>query len=227
MINNSWHALKVSFANEVGVICKALGIDSHEVMRLFCQDDKLNLSPYYLRPGFAYGGSCLPKDLQALTTIAHDHHLETPVISHIERSNTAHKDRLVRTVLASGKRKVGILGFSFKPGTDDLRNSPIVEAAETLLGKGYDLKIYDKNVHLSNLAGTNKEYIDAHIPHLSELISGSLDDVLAHGEIVIVANKEDEFAGLSARCPHVQIVDLVRIDEEVHAHPGGYEGIAW
>lgn len=227
MINNSWHALKVAFANEVGTICKSLGIDSHEVMNLFCQDDKLNLSPYYLKPGFAYGGSCLPKDLQALNTISHDNHLETPVISAIERSNTAHKDRLVQRILSSKCRRVGILGFSFKPGTDDLRNSPIVEVAETLLGKGYDLKIYDKNVHLSNLAGTNKEYIDAHIPHLSELISGELEDVLSHGEIIIIANREAEFTGLSSRCPDALIIDLVRVEDALQTHPGGYDGIAW
>ncbi len=226
LVNNSWHALKVSFANEVGVLCKEIGVDSHELMDLFCQDSKLNLSPYYLRPGFAYGGSCLPKDLKALTTMSHDQYLDTPVLDAVHRSNTLHKQRLVDLVAAKGLRKVGILGLSFKPGTDDLRSSPIVEVAETLIGRGFTVRIYDRNVHLSKLVGANREYIDAHIPHLAELISNDLDTVLAESEIVIVANKEPEFQELGTRSNGKHIVDLVRVPG-LDSHGGGYDGIAW
>jgi GDP-mannose 6-dehydrogenase len=227
LVNNSWHALKVAFGNEIGVVCKSLGIDSHEVMDLFCLDTKLNLSPYYLKPGFAYGGSCLPKDLKALTTISHDHYLDTPVIDAIEPSNAHHKRRLIDLVAEKGFRRVGILGFSFKPGTDDLRNSPIVEAAEILLGRGYQIRIYDKNVHLSNLMGTNREYINAKIPHLAEMISDNLEAVIEDSEFLIVANKEEEFLDLPARYPDKFIIDLVHIAGTGGPHPGGYDGISW
>jgi len=227
LVNNSWHALKVSFANEIGVIAKSLGVDSHELMDLFCMDHKLNLSSYYLRPGFAYGGSCLPKDLQALTTISHDRYLETPVLDSVSASNERHVQRLVRMVEDADGKRVGILGLSFKAGTDDLRNSPIVRVAETLLGRGYDLSIYDHNVRISQLTGQNRAYVEQHIPHLSRLIQARLEDVIDHSEIVILANPEDEFRDLAAPCNGKTVIDLVRIWERSDRDRSGYEGIAW
>ncbi len=227
LVNNSFHALKVTFANEVGSICKQLGIDSHEVMDLFCRDTKLNLSSYYLKPGFAYGGSCLPKDLRALRLIAHDQYVNTPVINAIEPSNQSQKKRLVEMVTERGFRKIGILGFSFKPGTDDLRESPIVEVAEILLGKGYDLKVHDKNVHLSNLVGRNRQYINEKIPHLERVITDNLNEVIESSELIIVANKEREYADLPERYPEKDIIDLVRINCDFNKSSKNYRGICW
>lgn len=226
LINNSYHALKVTFANEIGKICKFEGIDSHEVMRLFCLDTKLNLSSYYFKPGFAYGGSCLPKDLKALSLIAHDHYLKVPVIDAIDRSNELHKELLVAMILDKGLKNIGLLGLSFKPGTDDLRNSPLVDVAEILLGKGYNLRIYDKNVHISNLTGTNKEYIDSKIPHLSDLITNDLDSVISQSDLLVISQKEDGFKELLHRNPAKVIIDLVRLTEEMN-YPGEYHGICW
>lgn len=227
LVNNSFHALKVTFANEVGSICKQMGIDSHEVMDLFCQDKKLNLSSYYLKPGFAYGGSCLPKDLRALRLIAHDKYVDTPVINAIEPSNQCHKQRLVDMIIDSGVKKVGILGFSFKPSTDDLRESPIVEVAEVLLGKGYDLKVHDKNVHLSNLIGRNREYVNEKIPHLEKIITDDLEEVIGNSELIIVANKEEQYADLPSRYPEKEIIDLVRIEGGFETSRGKYQGFCW
>jgi len=227
LVNNSFHALKVTFANEVGSICKQLGIDSHEVMDLFCQDTKLNLSSYYLKPGFAYGGSCLPKDMRALRLIAHDKYIDVPVINAIEPSNQCQKQRLVDMVMERGKKKVGILGFSFKPGTDDLRESPIVEVAEVLLGKGYDLKVHDKNVHLSNLIGRNRQYVNEKIPHLEKIITDDFDEVVGNSELIIVANKEKDYADLPERYPEKDIIDLVRIDCDFDKGNENYHGICW
>ncbi|MHC4170387.1 MAG: UDP binding domain-containing protein, partial [Planctomycetota bacterium] len=219
--------LKVTFANEVGSICKQLGIDSHEVMDLFCQDRKLNLSSYYLKPGFAYGGSCLPKDLRALRLIAHDKYVDTPVINAIEPSNKAQKQRLVDMILDKGIKKIGILGFSFKPGTDDLRESPIVEVAEVLLGKGCDLKVHDKNVHLSNLIGRNRQYVNEKIPHLENIITDDLDEVIDNSELIIVANKEEQYADLPSRYPEKDIIDLVRIEGGFETSREKYQGFCW
>ena len=223
-INNSFHALKVSFANEVGNICKKLDIDSHEVMKLFCMDDKLNLSSYYLKPGFAYGGSCLPKDLKALKTLAHDHYIDSQVINSIAESNENQKYVAMGLIENSGKRKIGVLGLSFKPGTDDLRFSPIVEVIERLIGKGYDVKVYDKNVNLSRLVGKNKSYIEEKLPHLSSILSTSLQDVTSWAEVIVISNKEKEFQDI---CPqnNQKIIDLVRIDSLKSS--ANYEGICW
>ncbi|MDR2546883.1 MAG: UDP-glucose/GDP-mannose dehydrogenase family protein [Lachnospiraceae bacterium] len=225
-VNNTFHALKVTFANEIGSICKALAIDSHKVMDIFCKDTQLNLSPYYLRPGFAYGGSCLPKDTKALRTLAHDHYLNLPVINAIEASNEGQKRRVLEIIEAKGKRKIAILGLSFKPGTDDLRSSPSVDLAENLLGKGYLLRIFDRNVRLSQLTGTNADFINEALPHLNEIISDDLDTVLDDSEIIVIANKEKEFATLKERYPKRIIIDLVRQFDEVD-YDGEYEGIAW
>jgi len=227
LVSNSFHALKVTFANEIGNICKQLEIDSSEVMKLFCEDKKLNLSSYYLKPGFAYGGSCLPKDLKALNMIAHDRYVETPVLSAIERSNDRQKQQLVDMIKENGTKKVGILGFSFKPGTDDLRNSPIVEVAEILLGKGYDVAVYDKNVRLSNLIGRNRQYINEKIPHLEKIITDNLDEVINRCELIVVANNEKEFADLPSRYPDLKIIDLVGIIADHEKARGNCQGICW
>jgi GDP-mannose 6-dehydrogenase len=223
-VNNSFHALKVSFANEVGNICKKLDIDSHEVMRLFCMDDKLNLSPYYLKSGFAYGGSCLPKDLKALKTLAHDHYLDTPVINAIAWSNEHQKDIALKLIENTYKKKLGILGLSFKPGTDDLRYSPIVELVERLLGKGYEVKVYDKNVNLSRLMGKNKSYIDEKLPHLSSILSTSLQEVISWADVIVISNKEEEFQKIHPK-NNQKVIDLVRIDSLRTLND--YEGICW
>ncbi|SHJ60790.1 nucleotide sugar dehydrogenase [Pseudozobellia thermophila] len=224
-VNNSFHALKVSFANEVGNICKKMNIDSHELMSLFCMDTQLNLSPYYLKPGFAFGGSCLPKDLKAFKTMAHDFYLESPVLNSILDSNENQKNQALDLVLNRNKKKIGILGLSFKKGTDDLRYSPVVELAESLLGKGFSIAIYDKNVNVSMLSGTNKAYIDKHIPHLSDLISDNLDEVLEASETVIISHNEPEFKDINLKYADKHFIDLVKIKDNTPS--ANYEGICW
>jgi GDP-mannose 6-dehydrogenase len=188
--SNAFHALKVVFANEVGAFCKRLGIDSHRVMDTFCQDTVLNIAPAYLKPGFAFGGSCLPKDLRALLYASRKHDVELPVLSAILPSNQVHIGRALELVNGTGKRRVGLLGLSFKAGTDDLRESPYVGLAETLLGKGYDVKIYDDDVSLSRLVGRNLEYITAVLPHVARLFTSDLDAMIAQSDVLIVAKKE-------------------------------------
>ncbi len=225
-VNNTYHGLKIVFANEVGNICKALNIDSHKVMEIFCKDRQLNISPYYFKPGFAYGGSCLPKDSRALRTLAHDLYIDVPVIDAIHPSNEIQKKNAVEIIESKGKRKIGILGLSFKAGTDDLRCSPIVDVAEVLLGKGYEISIYDRNVKVSQLTGTNADFIAAKLPHLHEMISDDLDAVCRESDVLVIANKEREFDELPQRHPHKIIVDLVRQFTELD-YDGNYEGISW
>ena len=225
-VNNTYHALKIVFGNEVGNICKELNIDSHKVMEIFCKDKQLNISPYYFKPGFAYGGSCLPKDMKALKTLAHDHYVEVPVIESIGESNELQKRRAVQLIMAQGKRKVGILGLSFKAGTDDLRCSPIVDVVESLLGKGFEIRIYDKNVKVSELTGTNKDFIMVKIPHLQHFVSDDLDAVCRESDVLVVTNKEKEFADLLQRYPNKIVVDLVRQWKDVD-YAGRYEGLSW
>ncbi|MCG8550849.1 MAG: UDP-glucose/GDP-mannose dehydrogenase family protein [Desulfobacterales bacterium] len=223
-VNNSFHALKVAFANEVGNICKQLDIDSHEVMRLFCMDRQLNISPVYFKPGFAYGGSCLPKDLKALNTLAHDLYLESPVLNAIDISNEKQKNRALDLIVQTQKRRIGILGLSFKAGTDDLRNSPIVDVIETLNGKGYEIRIYDRNVSLSRLVGKNKSFIEEKLPHLCNMMQGDINRVLEWAEVIVIANRDDMFQEILPRRDQ-KIIDLVRITR--HENKGGYEGICW
>lgn len=225
-VNNTYHALKIVFGNEVGNICKELNIDSHKVMEIFCKDKQLNISPYYFKPGFAYGGSCLPKDMKALKTLAHDHYVEVPVIEAIGESNELQKRRAVQLIMAQGQRNVGILGLSFKSGTDDLRCSPIVDVVESLLGKGFEIRIYDKNVKVSELTGTNKDFIMAKIPHLQHFVTDDLEAVCRESDVLVVTNKEAEFADVLGRWPGKTVVDLVRQWKEVD-YDGRYEGLSW
>lgn len=223
-VNNSYHALKVVFANEVGTICKQLGVDSHEVMRIFCMDKQLNISPYYFKPGFAYGGSCLPKDLKGLKTLAHDLYLDTPVLNAIDDSNNKHISQVIYQIEKTGKRKIGICGLSFKAGTDDMRNSPIVNVIEALYGKGYDIRIFDKNVSLSRLIGKNKSVITQKLPHLDSMLQDDLAILVDWAEVLVVSNKDKAFKSMSVR-PEQQIIDLVRIEELESCD--NYSGLCW
>ena len=226
--SNSWHALKVVFANEIGNVCKKLDIDSHEVMNIFCQDDKLNLSPYYLKPGFAFGGSCLPKDLRALQYHAKQLDIELPLISQILPSNRAQIQLALEQILETGKKTVALLGFSFKDGTDDLRESPIVILAEALLGKGVTLAIYDKNVSIAKLVGANKDHIECQIPHLSSLLCQSFDEAISGAEVIVVGNQTPEFIDAVMACRSDQIViDLVRLPIDTSRMKADYRGICW
>lgn len=224
---NCFHALKVSFANELGNICKGLGIDSHQVMDVFCQDTKLNLSPYYLKPGFAFGGSCLPKDLRAITYKAKELDVDVPVLSSILPSNRQQIERAVEMILRTGKKRIGVLGFSFKAGTDDLRESPMVALIETLIGKGMKLEIYDRDVSLARLFGANKEYIEREIPHIAQLMRARMEEVLEAADVLVIGNKAEEFREIESRLRKDQIViDLVRLFGE-RTSDGQYQGICW
>lgn len=224
--DNTWHAVKVAFANEIGNLCKSLGIDGHQVMDIFCKDTKLNLSPYYMKPGFAFGGSCLPKDVRALTYKAKSLDLDLPLLNSILPSNQRQVEKGIKMIADKGKRKVGILGFSFKAGTDDLRESPLVDVIEWLLGKGYELKLYDKNVNLAALTGANQDYILNHIPHISKLMVDSIDEVLAFAETIVIGNGAPEFKTILDKItPAQQVVDLVRISNG--PSQGQYDGICW
>jgi GDP-mannose 6-dehydrogenase len=226
--SNTWHALKVCFANEIGNLCKKLGVDSHEVMDIFCRDEKLNLSPYYLKPGFAFGGSCLPKDVRALQYRAKEVDVELPVISQILPSNRMQIEHGLDQVLETGKKRIGLLGFSFKAGTDDLRESPIVILAEALLGKGLSLRIYDRNVSLAKLVGANKDYIEHQIPHLSSLLCNTIDEVIAGSEVIVVGTQSQEFVEALTRTRADQIViDLVRLPLYGSLLAAEYRGICW
>ncbi|MGV3502239.1 MAG: UDP-glucose dehydrogenase family protein [Adhaeribacter sp.] len=225
-VNNSYHALKITFANEVGNVCKALAIDSHKVMELFCKDTHLNISPAYFKPGFAYGGSCLPKDLKGLVTLGHDHYVCTPVLGGIEASNEYQKKMAFELIAKTGKRKVCFIGLSFKEGTDDLRYSPAVDLAETLIGKGYQVCIYDENVQLSKLIGANEAFVNERLPHLSDLIVNDLETALQACEVVLI-NHRDFDATLYQhllRDKHA-VIDLVRI-RDLESLPN-YEGLCW
>jgi GDP-mannose 6-dehydrogenase len=226
--DNSFHALKIGFANELGAICQALGLDSHEVMDVFLSDTKLNVSPAYLRPGFAFGGSCLPKDLRGLVYAARRADVSVPILGHILSSNDTQIRRAVDAVIATGARKIGLFGLSFKGGTDDLRESPLVELAERLIGKGYDLRIYDANVTVSRLLGANQEYIERMLPHLGELLSSSVDEVMEHAEVCVVGSRDADVMAALETAEDRYILDLVRLpDAQARREKPGYSGIGW
>jgi len=226
-VDNSWHALKIGFANEIGNLAKAFDIDAHAVMNIFCQDKKLNISPAYLMPGFAFGGSCLPKDLRALAYQAKMHDLQLPIMNSILPSNEMQVSRGMQLIMEKGHRKIGILGFSFKAGTDDLRESPMIEVIERLLGKGHDLRIYDKNVHIASLVGANRDFILNRIPHISKLMVEEMDAVLDHAQTVVIGNKDPDFQSVPGRLRNGQVlVDFVRIDNR-RSEKGKYDGICW
>lgn len=226
-VDNVWHAVKVAFANEIGNICKPLSIDSHEVMDIFCQDTKLNLSPYYLKPGFAFGGSCLPKDLRALSYKAKALDLDLPLLASVIPSNEVQIDRAFKLISDRNVKKISILGFSFKEGTDDLRESPVVELIERLIGKGADLRLYDKNVSLAALTGANRDYILNHIPHISRLMVDNVKAAVDHADLIIIGNKSPEFVDWIDKIPtEKHIIDLVRIAKSVRPVEN-YEGICW
>jgi GDP-mannose 6-dehydrogenase len=226
-VDNSWHALKIGFANEIGNFCKLFGIDSHVVMGIFCQDRKLNISPAYLQPGFAFGGSCLPKDLRALSYQAKKGDLQLPILTSILPSNELQIARGLQMIMESGQTRVGVLGFSFKAGTDDLRESPVIEVIERLLGKGYDVRIYDRNVNVASLVGANRDFILNHIPHIAKLMVDSIDAVLDHAQTVVIGNNDPEFNQVTKRLHEGQrLVDFVRIVEG-RSTDGKYDGICW
>lgn len=224
-VNNSFHALKIAFANEIGVISKTLGINSIYLMELFAMDTKLNISSAYLTPGMAYGGSCLTKDLKGLYTIAYDHYLETPLLKSIGESNYIHSNRAFELVEKYKSKKIGIIGLAFKKGTDDLRYSPAVDLVEKLNGKGYNIKIYDPNVILSKLLGANKSYIEKHLPHVSTMLDESIYGVLNHGETLVLVHKIDDILAHKSLLSSKNIIDLAGHRELMHLE--NYEGIAW
>jgi GDP-mannose 6-dehydrogenase len=231
-VDNSWHALKVTFANEIGRLSKAMSVDGRLVMRLFCMDTKLNVSSAYLRPGFAFGGSCLPKDVRALTYQGRLLDVDTPVLGAILSSNQIHIAHALAMIRATGRRRVGLLGLSFKEGTDDLRESPIVTLAEQLIGKGYELMVYDQNVRLAALMGANREYILNHIPHIGRLLVDRPEQLLEHAEVLVVAAASEEFRTLLQGLPSGRfIIDLVgawnAVDGKSAAPVENYDGIAW
>jgi GDP-mannose 6-dehydrogenase len=227
--SNAFHALKVTFANEIGRLCKELGIDSTKVMDIFCEDSKLNISSRYLRPGYAFGGSCLPKDLRALLYLARHSDVALPVLESILPSNCMQVEKAVELIVKDHRRKVGIIGLSFKPHTDDLRESPIVQLVETLIGKGLEVRIYDENVNLSKLLGGNKAFIESIIPHISALMCATLEEVLTDSEVIVVAHRQrDGWKRLSGLLrPDQLLIDLVKAMPDGDRCPAAYEGISW
>ena len=225
--DNAFHALKVSFANEIGNLCKRMSVDSHEVMDVFCQDRKLNLSAAYLKPGFAFGGSCLPKDLRALAYQGKRLDLESPVLNAILQSNAVQVQLGIQLIASVGKKRIGFLGMAFKPDTDDLRESPLVTVIETLLGKGYHVRVYDRNVSTSRLMGANRRFIEEHIPHLSSLLVDDITEVADEADVVVVGYQSPEFAQAIAGLRADQtVIDLARLAPKVTT-AAGYQGICW
>ena len=225
---NSFHAVKVTFANEIGAVCKAVGVDSHEVMRIFCEDKKLNISPAYLRPGFAFGGSCLPKDVRALTYKARQLDVDAPMLAAAMESNRKLIERAYDTIISTGARKIGVLGMSFKAGTDDLRESPVVTLIEMLIGKGMDVAVFDRDVSSANLIGSNREYIEKEIPHIWTLVDDSMERVVKRSEVVVIGNGTPAFRTIGEQLTNGQIVvDLVRAFGDKLSDNKQYHGINW
>jgi GDP-mannose 6-dehydrogenase len=226
--DNTFHALKICFANEIGNIAQAMGVDSHRLMEIFCLDTKLNLSPYYLKPGFAYGGSCLPKDLRSISYLAKARDISVPVLSSIPESNEYQVRKVVKKLMSYKHHSLGFLGLSFKEGTDDLRESPIVEVIETMMGKGYKVKIHDHNVSLAKLMGANKEYIEKEIPHISELLCSSPEELVSQSDVVVVAGKDAAYSKLLQNLNgNKSVIDLVRLFTPEKHPKTDYYGICW
>jgi GDP-mannose 6-dehydrogenase len=227
-VSNAFHAVKVTFANEVGTLCQQLGVDTNTVTKIYTSDTKLNISPAYLSPGFAFGGSCLPKDLRALSYKAKELDLGLPMLESALRSNAVHVDRAIEAVLRTNQRKIAFLGLSFKSGTDDLRESPQVQMIKRLLGEGCHVKIWDQDVSLGRLAGSNRQYIEEVIPHIGSLLSSEFEDVVNSGEVVIIATKVDKDRLVRSLKPSQTVIDLVNLDPANRpAVPGPYQGICW
>jgi GDP-mannose 6-dehydrogenase len=225
---NIFHALKVCFGNEIGNLCKRLNIDSHEVMDIFCRDGKLNISSYYLKPGFAFGGSCLPKDLRAILYKAKELDLEIPVLNSILSSNKAQIETAYNLIKRTGRKKIGFLGLSFKQGTDDLRESPMVELIETLIGKGFEVFIYDKEVSLAKIYGSNKRYIEESIPHIASLLRTSIKDVINDSQVIVIGKNDEAINRIIVKLDRSKsVIDLVRIGSFVQKRWDSYEGICW
>ena len=225
--DNSFHALKVTFANEIGLLCNMLNVDSHKVMEIFCKDTVLNLSANYLMPGFAFGGSCLPKDVKAITYFAKHRDLDLPVLNSILQSNNVMVEFALKKIMDAGHQRIGFLGMAFKSGTDDLRNSPLITLIERLLGKGFDICIYDHHVNLARLSGANKQFIEEKIPHISRLMKKSLDEIVDFADVIVIGNKNEEFAHIFPHLRPSQVVlDLVRI-ADAPATRATYEGLSW
>jgi len=227
--DNCFHAIKVCFANEIGILAKAMGVpDSHKVMEIFCLDTQLNLSPYYLKPGFAFGGSCLPKDLRAVVRMSKETGIECPVLSAATPSNELQIERAIEMIRSTGNRRVGVLGMSFKAGTDDLRESPIVQVVGTLIGKGYELSIFDKNISWEALFGSNLGFLEHELPYAQRLKADTIDEVIERSDVIVIANGSDEFKGVPAKLPAGKtVVDLVRIVDDPSTLTCQYMGIAW
>lgn len=225
---NSYHAVKIAFANELGALMKEMGVDTRETMRIFCEDRSLNISAAYLRPGFAFGGSCLPKELRAIADLARARNLQLPMLSSILASNERHIERALEMILRRGRRKVALFGLAFKPGTDDLRESPLVALAERLIGRGFEVAIFDRSVDLGRLTGTNLEYIDRELPHLDRLVTNSIDETLAGaGTIVIGHVPKDAVRAIAAAANGRCVIDLQGV-AALQDLPGiDYEGICW
>ncbi len=225
---NAFHALKVGFANEIGSICKSLDIDSHQVMGLLCEDTKLNISAKYLRPGFAFGGSCLPKDVRALTYRARERDVAAPLLTGLLESNRSQIDRAFQMIQATRVRRVAILGLAFKAGTDDLRESPLVTLVEMLVGRGYTLRIHDRDVREANITGANREYVEQEIPHLWELMAASLEEAVVDADLVVIGNATPELRDLESRLgPTQRILDLSRFQVGRVSDHQQYEGFSW
>jgi GDP-mannose 6-dehydrogenase len=227
-VNNAFHALKVVFANEIGNISKAHGIDGQEVMSIFCRDRRLNISAKYLQPGFAFGGSCLPKDLRALIYRAKQRDLDCPVLGALLDSNQQQIERGIHMVEAAGRKKVGVLGLSFKAGTDDVRESPVVPLIETLVGRGYEVTVYDEKVEPEKLVGANRTFLERELPHIASLMRRTVNDVISASEVVVLANSSPEFGQVADSLREDQIlVDLVGVVKDKLNGRGGYEGLCW
>jgi GDP-mannose 6-dehydrogenase len=221
--SNSFHAVKICFANEIGRLCKAAGVDSHLLMDLFCRDDKLNVSCAYLKPGFAFGGSCLPKDVRALNYFARSTDTEVPLLASLLPSNHAHLDQALRLILRGGRRNVGVYGLSFKPGTDDLRESPLVLLVEHLIGRGFPVRIYDANVQISTIFGANRQYIEKEVPHIEKLMTPNLDEMIAFAQVLVVGHRQTELHKYDLK--DKEVIELERLEPRLAAKDS--QGIGW